>query len=234
MVFNVRAASAAAISLITIGALSTCAPVTAVWANDIPDQISTAQALELPGKPSLLPREVIDLALVEENSPLSPVLADEIEANIEQPKVKFAEPKAEPRGRSLAELVERHGTTSTANREAECLAGAVYFESKGEPLDGQLAVAQVILNRAKSGRFPGSVCGVVFQPSQFSFVRGRGLPPIARSGAQWKTAVAIAHIAKNDLWTSSISNALFFHARRVAPGWRLKRIASVGNHVFYR
>lgn len=234
MIFNARAASAAAISLITIGALSTCAPASAVWAQDISNLTTAASVISAQGKQSLLPRDVLDLALVEENTPSSPVLADEIEANIEQPKVKFAEPKAEPRGRSLAELVARHSATSAVDREAECLAGTVYFESKGEPLDGQLAVAQVVLNRAKSGRFPGSVCGVVFQPSQFSFVRGGRLPAISRSGTQWKTAVAIAHIAKNDLWTSSVSNALFFHARRVAPGWRLKRIASVGNHVFYR
>jgi hypothetical protein len=138
------------------------------------------------------------------------------------------------RARSLDALVQRHAGTKTPDREAECLAGAVYFESKGEPADGQLAVAHVILNRAKSGRFPASACGVVFQPSQFSFVRGRGFPPIARSSQQWKTAVAVSHIALNNLWMSTVSDALFFHARRVAPGWRLKRIAAVGNHVFYR
>jgi N-acetylmuramoyl-L-alanine amidase len=229
MIFNVRAVSAAAVSLFAIGALGTCAPATAVWAKDSPAYTMAPQA-----KSSLLPADVAEQAVIESNTPSIPALADEIEANIEQPQIKFAEPQPEPHGRSLAELVARHGATSTANREAECLAGAIYFESKGEPLDGQLAVAQVILNRAKSGRFPGSACGVVFQRSQFSFVRGGGFPPIARNSAQWKTAVAVAHIAKNDLWTSSVSNALFFHARRVSPGWRLKRIASVGNHVFYR
>jgi N-acetylmuramoyl-L-alanine amidase len=234
MNLNFKAASAAAISLFAIGALSTCAPATAVWAKDAPTRVGTSQQ-----KIDLLPNDVIAQAAVEADTPSAPELADEIEANITNHAPRMADTKAEPAkseraGRSLSELVQRHAGTSTANREAECLAGAVYFESKGEPLDGQLAVAQVILNRAKSGRFPGSACGVVFQRSQFSFVRGGGFPPIARTGQQWKTAVAIAHIAKNDLWNSSISNALFFHARRVSPGWRLKRIASVGNHVFYR
>ena len=81
----------------------------------------------------------------------------------------------------------------------ECLAGAVYFESKGEPLRGQLSVAEVILNRARSGRFPASVCGVVKQRGQFSFVRGGRIPAIARASLAWKRAVAIAHIAREDL-----------------------------------
>jgi hypothetical protein len=94
---------------------------------------------------------------------------------------------------TLAQLVAAHRASDVANRELECLAGAIYFESKGEPLPGQVAVGQVIVNRAKSGRFPTSYCGVVFQRSQFSFVRGRALPPIPRSSAHWKTAVAVAH-----------------------------------------
>ena len=100
---------------------------------------------------------------------------------------------------------------------------------------GQVAVGQVVANRAKSGRFPGSYCGVVFQRSQFSFVRGRALPPIPRASAQWKTAVAVAHIVDNDLHAAVVPKALFFHARYVSPGWkRMTRVASVGNHVFYR
>jgi N-acetylmuramoyl-L-alanine amidase len=72
------------------------------------------------------------------------------------------------------------------------------------------------------------------QPSQFSFVRGGGFPPIARNGQQWREAVAIAKIAQNSEWSSGIGKALFFHARYVSPGWRLQRVAAVGNHIFYR
>ncbi len=138
------------------------------------------------------------------------------------------------RATSLAALVADHGATVTRDREEECLAGAVYFEAKAEHLEGQLAVAKVIVNRAASGRFPASLCGVVFQRGQFSFVRGGGFPPIARSGRDWREAVAIARIARDDLWKSPVPKALFFHARHVSPGWRLTRLASVGNHVFYR
>jgi spore germination cell wall hydrolase CwlJ-like protein len=121
------------------------------------------------------------------------------------------------------------------SRELECLATGIYFESKSEPLAGQLAVGQVIANRAQSGgRFPDSYCGVLFQRGQFSFVHGRTLPSVPRANHQWQTAVAIAKIVDQGLKESSVGDALFFHARYVAPGWRAKRIASIGNHVFYR
>jgi N-acetylmuramoyl-L-alanine amidase len=134
----------------------------------------------------------------------------------------------------LADLVARMRSSTVSDRQLECLAGAIYFESKSEPLAGQLAVGQVIANRAKSGRFPASYCGVVFQRGQFSFVRGNALPAIPRKSAQWRTAVAIANIVDQALHVSQVSKALFFHARRVSPRWRLTRIATVGNHVFYR
>lgn len=136
--------------------------------------------------------------------------------------------------RSLSAMVADYGDEDDLTDEMECLAGAVYFESKGEPLDGQLAVAEVIINRAKSGRFPATLCGVVKQRGQFSFVRGGKFPPIQRGSANWRKAVGIAHVAMKDLADSSAENALFFHARRVSPGWKLKRVATVGNHIFYR
>ncbi|MEA3065410.1 MAG: hypothetical protein QOJ27_1862 [Sphingomonadales bacterium] len=139
-----------------------------------------------------------------------------------------------PAGRSLAELVADHSGTRTADAEQECLAGAVYFEAKGEPLRGQLSVAEVILNRTRSGRFPASVCGVVKQRGQFSFVRGGRMPAIARASLPWQRAVAIAHIARARLADGGAPRALFFHARRVSPHWNLTRIAAVGNHIFYR
>ena len=147
------------------------------------------------------------------------------------------EPAAEvrkPAGRSLGELVAEYAGTETADAQHECLAGAVYFEAKGEPLHGQLSVAEVILNRARSGRFPASACAVVKQRGQFSFIRGGRFPAIARSSLAWKRAVAIAHIAVRDLAESPASKALFFHAKRVSPRWRLTRVAAVGNHIFYR
>ena len=135
---------------------------------------------------------------------------------------------------SLAQLVGAQDVNDNLSNEEHCLAGAVYFESKGESLTGQLAVARVILARANSGRFPTTLCGVVFQKSQFSFVRGAGMPPIRTTSRDWREAVAISKIALNDSWKSPVEGALFFHARHVSPGWRLTRLGSVDNHIFYR
>lgn len=137
-------------------------------------------------------------------------------------------------GRSLAELVADFSGTETPDEESECLARAVYWESKGEPLAGQLTVAEVIINRAQSGRFASTICGVVRQRGQFSFVRGGHIPAAREGSRDWRTAVAIARIARQDLADGGAPRALYFHARRARPGWRLTRVATVGNHVFYR
>lgn len=135
----------------------------------------------------------------------------------------------------LATMVAQLRGPDAGNHELDCLATGIYFESKGEPLAGQLAVGKVIANRTESGgRFPGTYCGVLFQRGQFSFVHGSHLPAVTHSNRQWQTAVAIAKIVDQDLQESAAGNALFFHARYVSPGWRLKRVASIGNHVFYR
>jgi len=139
-----------------------------------------------------------------------------------------------PNGDLSAMVAELRGP-EPGSRELECLATGTYFESKSEPLAGQLAVGRVIANRAASGgRFPSTYCGVLFQRGQFSFVHGHSLPSVAHSNRQWQTAVAIAKIVDQRLEDSSVGNALFFHARYVSPGWGLKRVASIGNHIFYR
>jgi len=142
---------------------------------------------------------------------------------------------AAPR-RGLEDLVAEHGGVEVSDEQFQCLASAVYFESRGEPLAGQLAVAEVILNRVKSGRFRATVCDVVKQPSQFSFVRRGVIPAPARHSSAWQRAVAIAHIAMNDLHDVTGEDSLFFHATYVNPGWGRpsRRIARIGNHIFYR
>jgi spore germination cell wall hydrolase CwlJ-like protein len=168
------------------------------------------------------------------DDPLAPAQV----AGSEEPAPQTAEqdePVAITRGASLGDTVAKLRRSDAGSRELECLAAGVYFESKSEPLAGQLAVGQVIANRADSrGRFPSSYCGVLTQRGQFSFVRGGRWPAINKNSLQWKNAVAVARIVEADLHASNVGEALFFHARRVSPGWRLTRVASVGNHVFYR
>ncbi|WP_366857280.1 cell wall hydrolase [Novosphingobium sp.] len=140
----------------------------------------------------------------------------------------------EPRtAASLTALVERTALPDDLSSELNCLAGAVYFEAKGESLAGQLAVGRVIVARTRSGRFPTSYCGVVYQPSQFSFVHGGTMPVISRNSRAWGNAVRIARIAHEGSWKSPVEGALFFHAARVAPMNRT-RIAQIDHQVFYR
>jgi hypothetical protein len=143
-----------------------------------------------------------------------------------------AAPAPEAEYISLAAAVAAQETDGL-DRDLTCMAGAIYFEAKGEPLSGQLAVAEVILNRTKSGRFPKSICSVVTQPGQFSFVRGGRVPAIANN-PHYRTAIAVARVAMADAWDSPAPNAMYFHARRVSPRWRMTKVAAIGNHVFYR
>jgi hypothetical protein len=123
------------------------------------------------------------------------------------------------------------------NQSAEelCLAKAIYFEARGETLDGQLAVAQVVLNRAASGVYPPTICGVVTQPAQFSFVHGGIMPAPDTSSECWHKALAISDIAMKHLATSLASNVLWYHATYVAPAWGRQhiRVAQIGLHIFY-
>ena len=135
---------------------------------------------------------------------------------------------------SLRELVAAQPHGGEMSRELNCLAGAVYFEAKGESLKGQLAVGRVVIARANSGRFPHSYCGVVYQQSQFSFIRGHAMPAIDKGSLSWRNAQAIAQIADSDSWKSPVEGALFFHSARISPNWHLKRIARIEGHVFYR
>ncbi len=172
------------------------------------------------------------------NDPLAPAQvagSEEPAAPVAPAPAEQDEPVAISRGASLSDTVAKLRRSDAGSRELECLAAGVYFESKSEPLAGQLAVGQVLANRAESrGRFPSSYCGVLTQRGQFSFVRGGRWPSVNKNSMQWKNAVAVARIVDNDLHDSSVGKAMFFHARRVSPGWRLTRVASVGNHVFYR
>lgn len=141
---------------------------------------------------------------------------------------------AVPSAASLNELVDATPVPASLSRELDCLASAVYFEARSETLAGQLAVGRVIVARAASGRFPASYCGVVFQPSQFSFVRAKTMPPVNRDCHLWQQAVKIALIADSGSWKSPVEGAMFFHAARVSPAWGKVRMARVDNHVFYR
>ena len=197
-----------------------------------PAQVSPTSEPLIPVTQASLPTVVVPEKI---EYPALPDSTEPVDSEDSTNTPEAATPQVKPTGGDLNSLVAQLRASDPGSRELECLAAGVYFESKSEPLTGQLAVGQVIANRANShGRFPSSYCGVLFQRGQFSFIRGGHWPAVNRSSRQWQTAVAIAKIVDEDLKDSAAQNALFFHAKRVSPGWRLKRVASIGNHVFYR
>jgi spore germination cell wall hydrolase CwlJ-like protein len=137
---------------------------------------------------------------------------------------------------SLRDLVAMMDTSAEPSGDMLCLAQAIYFEARGEPLAGQLAVGRVVVNRADSSAFPDDYCSVVKQPAQFSFVKNGWIPQAKTGSAAWHRAKAIARIAHQELWDSAADDALFFHATRVRPSWARQKIAraTIERHVFYR
>lgn len=138
---------------------------------------------------------------------------------------------------------ERLGLTGEKRAKAiNCLAKAIYFESGIEPVRGQIAVAQVVMNRAFSGYYPNDVCGVIFQnvhrflACQFTFACN-GKPLIASSQTMWTRAERIAEeTIDGKLWLPEIGKATHYHADYVHPWWArtMNKHAKIGVHIFYR
>jgi N-acetylmuramoyl-L-alanine amidase len=139
-------------------------------------------------------------------------------------------------GWPLYALVDRYATNAALDQETNCLATAVYFEARGESLEGQLAVAHVVMNRASSGRYPPDWCSVVKQPAQFSFVRHGEFPQADINSDAWRKAEAIAELAAANIVPSVSQDVLWYHADYVAPTWRrnLTEVEKIGAHIFYR
>lgn len=113
-----------------------------------------------------------------------------------------------------------------------CMAVAVYFEARGEPLEGQYAVAQVVMNRVEDKRYPDDVCNVVFEPRAFSFTHD-GLSDALPVNEAADVALQVAQ----DI-TSTVSypiSSTHYHAKYVSPYWKnhFDKDLTVGNHIFY-
>ncbi len=141
---------------------------------------------------------------------------------------------------SPAERLELSGK-SRAKAE-KCLANAVYFESRGEAVRGQIAVAQVVMNRVFSGFYPDNVCGVVYQNArrhlacQFTFACD-GIPDVVTEPDAWERAKRIAkETLDGKLWLPEVGKATHYHAYWVHPSWvhDMKKLHRLGVHTFYR
>lgn len=130
-------------------------------------------------------------------------------------------------------------------KEILCLAKNIYYEARGEPFFGQVAVARVVINRIKDAEFPNSSCEVVYQKTfnknlnkhicQFSWVCERLLPP-KKGSDSYRLAMLIAELVLlNNEWSNIIHDrVLFFHSTYVNPGWKYEYVTTIGNHKFFK
>jgi len=139
------------------------------------------------------------------------------------------------------DLLENEAT-KVSDRELWCLATAIYFEARGESYRGQVAVAQVVMNRTKDHRYPDTICGVVFQNQhrknacQFSFACD-GIPEVVNERKPWEQAEEIAgKVTQGELYLTEVGEATHYHATYVRPAWapRMDKLTQIGLHVFYK
>jgi spore germination cell wall hydrolase CwlJ-like protein len=221
MTFTTKAASGAAIIMLTM----TAAFVGGISRADdsIPQRAAQTAANSSANSPSNSAVPAVYAVLQEGVSPLS------------TPEQQTDAPaQTEKSYTSLSAMVADTDVTAPLDEQARCLATGVFYESRSETLEGQLAVARVIINRAKSTRFAPDICGVLRQRGQFSFVRGGVIPDPDTNKPSWKRAIAISRIAIDNGWQSEAEGALYFHARRVKMAWARPQAAVIDNHIFYR
>jgi len=205
-------------------------------------QVAGSAALTLLSMSLLLANGVSSAASAQVNTfeapaVVAPDVATPVELSVSKSSIEGAPDAAAPvedSPDSLSELVSAWQDDGNFDADEKCLATAIFFESKSESLEGQLAVANVVLARAQSGRFANTVCGVVTQRGQFGFVRNGRMPAIPESSNQWRTAKAIAQIAMDRSWKNPVEGALYFHATYSSAEWDRPQVAKIGRHVFYR
>jgi len=133
-------------------------------------------------------------------------------------------------------------TAAEQTRQLECLTRNIYWEAASEPFEGKVAVAQVTLNRMQSGKFPNSVCGVVYQKNvfyekvvcQFSWhcEGNQKMKPIHKP--LWRESEEVAKkVLLEGFRLPGLKHALYYHADYVNPGWQLPKIDQIGRHIFY-
>ena len=134
-------------------------------------------------------------------------------------------------------------TADVRNKQLECLARNIYFEAGGEPFEGKVAVAQVTINRANSGRFPSDICRVVYQKNvvydkvlcQFSWYCEGPSGAKPRNMTVYKEAEVVARqVLLEGFRLPSLKEALYFHAKHINPKWDKERVATIGGHIFYK
>lgn len=134
-------------------------------------------------------------------------------------------------------------TAELRDRQLACLAKNIYYEAGGEPFEGKVAVAQVTINRTESGKFPGDICKTIYQKNvvyektvcQFSWYCDREtfIKPLNKTVYDECLTVA-KKVLMEGFRLPGLTNALYYHADYINPGWKRERVAKVGRHIFYR
>ena len=138
---------------------------------------------------------------------------------------------------------DRSQDVRTRTQDLNCLAKNVYYEARGEPVDGQYAVAEVTMNRVASKHYPNTVCEVVYQ-TNFDVIRKRNVSAFSWTELDinapvdqeiWKQAWKVAEEVYDERAEPRVKGALFYHSRYIRPRWskRKRRIAKIGGHIFY-
>lgn len=148
--------------------------------------------------------------------------------------------------KKFSQLIDQEPSKITAQqREQElfCLAKNIYYEAGNQPFEGKVAVAQVTMNRVKSGLFPGDVCQVIYQKNvvydkvlcQFSWYCDRAATLKPKNKEVYEECLVVAKkVLMEGFRLPSLEQAMYYHADYVNPGWNRQQVAKVGNHIFYR
>ena len=144
---------------------------------------------------------------------------------------------------NVTPVEESQITAELRDRQLACLAKNIYYEAGSEPFEGKVAVAQVTLNRTESGQFPGDVCRTIYQKNvvyektvcQFSWYCDRETHVKPLNKAVYEECLTVAKkVLMEGFRLPGLTNALYYHADYINPGWKRERVAKVGRHIFYR
>jgi spore germination cell wall hydrolase CwlJ-like protein len=134
-------------------------------------------------------------------------------------------------------------TTAMRERQLTCLSKNIYYEAGSEPFEGKVAVAQVTLNRVNSGKFPDDVCKTIYQKNvfyekvvcQFSWACDRDSGARPPNNANYRESQEVAKkVLLEEFRLPSLTEAMYYHADYINPGWKREKITKIGHHIFYK
>lgn len=134
-------------------------------------------------------------------------------------------------------------TAAVRDRQLGCLAKNIYYEAGSEPFEGKVAVGQVTINRANSGKFPSDICQVIYQKNvfyekvicQYSWVCQQDSGAKVINNASYNESMVVAKkVLLENYRLPSLKDAMYFHGKQISPNWGKERVAVIGNHIFYK